>query len=116
MGLAHCVATHIAQKGHVETEAAMEYTRHKVANMNPDHVINMDQTPIRCSYRKNCTRSKKGQRRIRVHVLSSESNHTTLASTFTMSSHVLVPLLVFKGNQNGLFAKKRDSNTSSHVC
>lgn len=109
VGLAHCVATHRAQKSHVETEAAMEYMRHKVANMNPDQVINMDQTPIRFSYHKNCTWSKKGQRTIHVHVLSSETKHKTLAATFTMSSHVLVPLLVFKGNQNGLLAKNEIS-------
>ena len=54
VGLTHRVATHVAQKSHHETEAAsiefMEFMRQKVANMNPDHVINMDQTPIPFSY------------------------------------------------------------------
>ncbi len=54
VGLTHCLRTHTAPKCHRQMEAAardfMELMRHKVANMNPDHVLNMDQMPIPFSY------------------------------------------------------------------
>ncbi len=50
IGLTHQVSTHVSQKSHMETEDAaldfMEFMRRKVENMNPDHVLNMDQTLI----------------------------------------------------------------------
>ncbi len=53
-GLTHCVGTHVAQRDSKEMESLaqefMSLMRHKVANMNPDHVLNMDQTPIPFSY------------------------------------------------------------------
>ena len=59
----HYFATHIAQKCQMETEAAslhfIDYMRRKVAKMNPDNVINMEQTPILDSYNNKGTLSKK---------------------------------------------------------
>ena len=55
----HHFGTHIAQKSHKEMEGAacdfMKLMRQKVANMNPDHVLNMDQAPIHFSYHFKCT-------------------------------------------------------------
>ena len=110
VGLTHRVATHVAQKSHHETEAAsiefMEFMRRKVANMNPDHVINMDQTPIPFSYHNNRTWNKKGMRTIHVRASTTETKRATLAATVTMSGQLLVPLLIFKGAANGRIAKK----------
>ena len=110
VGLTHRVATHVAQKSHHETEAAsiefMEFMRRKVANMNPDHVINMDQTPIPFSYHNNRTWNKKGMQTFHMHASTTETKRATLAATVTMSGQLLVPLLIFKGAANGRIAKK----------
>ncbi len=54
VGLTHHVGTHVTQRDPKEMETMaqefMSLMRHKVANMNPDHVLNMDQTPIPFSY------------------------------------------------------------------
>ena len=110
VGLTHCVATHVAQKSHHETEAAsiefMEFMRRKVANMNPDHVINMDQTPIPFSYHSNRTWNEKGMRTIHMRASTTETKRATLAATVTMSGQLLIPLIIFKGVANGRIAKK----------
>ena len=117
VGLTHRVATHVAQKSHHETEAAsiefMEFMRRKVANMNPDHVINMDQTPIPFLYHNNRTWNKKGMRTIHVRASTTETKRATLAATVTMSGQLLVPLLIFKGAANGRIAKK--NSRRSHL-
>ena len=50
IGMSHRVSTHIAQKDHKETEEESHHfilmMRNKVVGMDPDYVINMDQTPI----------------------------------------------------------------------
>ena len=60
-------------KKHTKTEAAsleiMEFMRWKVSDMNPDHVVNMDQMPIPFTFHSNCTWDKNGLRT--VHVRSS---------------------------------------------
>ncbi len=59
LGLMHRISTHTAQRSPVETETPsnefMEYMRQKVENMNPDHVVNMDQTPISFTFHSNHT-------------------------------------------------------------
>jgi len=54
IGMSHMVSTHIAPKDHKETEEESHHfipmMRNKVAGMDPDCVINMDQTPIPYSY------------------------------------------------------------------
>ena len=63
-GLVHRVGTHVAQRDPKEMESAaqefMALMRHKVGNMNPDHVLNMDQTPIPFSYHTKRTWEEKG--------------------------------------------------------
>ena len=53
-GLSHRVSTHVAQKDHKETEEEsahfMTLMRQKVLGMDPDDIINMDQTPVPQSF------------------------------------------------------------------
>ena len=41
-----------------------------------------------------------------MHASTSETKRATLAATVTMSGQLLLPLLIFKGQQNGQIAKK----------
>ena len=109
IGLTHRVSTHVSQKCHMETEDAaldfMEFMRRKVENMNPDHVLNMDQTPIPFTFHAKRTWETKGVRTVHVHGSTSETKRATLAATVTMSGELLPPFLIFKGAQNGRIAK-----------
>jgi hypothetical protein len=50
IGMSHRMSTHVAQKDHKETEEESHHfilmMRNKVAGMDPDYVVNMDQTSI----------------------------------------------------------------------
>ena len=110
VGLTHRVSTHTAQRNPVETEAAstefMEFMRRKVENMNPDHVVKMDQTLIPFTFHSNRTWTKRGSRTIHIVGSTSDTKRATLAATCTMSGKMLPPLLIFKGSQNGRIAQK----------
>ncbi len=58
-GLTHRLGTHTAQQSPKVMEQAardfMELMHQKVAHMNPDHVLNMDQMSIPFSYHNKCT-------------------------------------------------------------
>jgi hypothetical protein len=64
VGLSNRVSTHVAQKNHRETEEESSHflvlMRQKVSAMNPDDVLNMDQTPIPFTFHR--TLEKKGTR------------------------------------------------------
>ncbi len=79
----------------------MSLMRHKVANMNPDHVLNMDQTPIPFSYHNKRTWEEKGVKTIHLQALTTDTKRATLTATVTMSGEVLHLLLIFKGPKNG---------------
>ena len=74
--------------------------------MNPDHVVNMDQTPIPFTFHSNRTWTKRGSRTIHIVGSTSDTKRATLAATCTMSGKMLPPLLIFKGSQNGRIAQK----------
>ncbi len=74
--------------------------------MNPDHVLNMDQTPIPFTFHANRTWSKKGMRTIYSRASTSDTKRAMLAATVTMSGNLLPPFLIFKGEPNGRIAKK----------
>ena len=69
-GISHCVSTHVMQKDHNETEEEsahfMTLMRQKVLGMDPDDIINMDQTPVPYSFPSNRTLDKKGSKMINV--------------------------------------------------
>ena len=68
VGLTHHLGTHTTQKCHKEMEAAsrdfMELMWQKVANMNTDHVLNMDQMPIPFSYYNKHNWEEKGMKTV----------------------------------------------------
>ena len=68
IGLCHIVSSHVVQKDHMKMEEESQHfilmMRNKVAKMDLDSVINMDQTPIPCSYHSLCTLEKKGVRTV----------------------------------------------------
>ena len=110
VGLSHRVSTHVAQKNYKETEEEsshfMALMRQKVAGMNPDDVINMDQTPIPYTFPSNRTLEKKGTKTIHVRTSTTDTKRATLAATVTGSGKLLTPFLIFKGKANGRIASK----------
>jgi hypothetical protein len=109
-GLSHRVSTHVAQKDHKETEEEsahfMTLMRQKILGMNPDDIINMDQTPIPYSFPSNRTLDKKGSKTINVRTSTSDTKRATLAATVTASGKLLTPFLIFKGKTDGRIATK----------
>jgi hypothetical protein len=65
VGLTHCMSTHVVQKDHHEMlQESLHFISmicHKIAGMNPDDVLNMDQTLIPFSYHANHTLEKRNQ-------------------------------------------------------
>ena len=110
IGLTHRVGTHVAQANNKMSEAAsrefMEFMRQKVQNMNPDHVLNMDQTPIPFTFHANRTWSEKGMHTIHIRASTLDTKRAMLAATVTMNGNLLPPFLIFKGEQNGRIATK----------
>ncbi len=113
-GLTHRLGTHTAQQSPKVMEQAardfMALMRQKVAHMNPDHVLNMDQTPIPFSYHNKRTWDEKGVKTVHTRSSTSDTKRATLAATISMSGEVLPPLLIFKGEKNGRIEKKELPN------
>jgi hypothetical protein len=108
VGLTHRVSTHVAQKDHHETLQESQHfismMRHKVAGMNPDDVLNMDQTPIPFSYHAHRTLEKKGTKTIHVRSSTTDTKRATLAAAVTGNGKLLTPMLIFKGKSDGRIA------------
>ena len=85
----------------------MEFMRCKVSSMNPDHVINMDQTPFPFTFHLNCTWDTKGLWTVHVRSSTSDTKRMTLAVPVTMSGNLLPPFIVFKGSPNGRIAQNK---------
>ena len=80
--------------------------RQKVLGMNPDDVINMDQTPIPYTFMSNCTLEKKGTKTIHVHTSTTDTKRATHATTVIGSGKLLTPFLIFKGKADERIALK----------
>ena len=67
--------------------------------MDPDDIINMDQTPEPepYSFPFDHTLDKKGSKTINVQTSTSDTKCVMLAGTVTASSKLLTPFLIFKG-------------------
>jgi hypothetical protein len=72
---------------------------HKVAGMNPNNVLNMDQMLIPFSYHAKCTLEKKGSKTIHVQSSTMDTKQATLAAAITGSGKLLTPMLIFKGGK-----------------
>jgi hypothetical protein len=110
VGLRNRVSIHVAQKNHQETEEESSHflvlMKQKLSGMNPDDVINMDQTPIPFTFPSNRTLEKKGTKTIHVRTSTTDTKRATLAATVTGSGKLLTPFLIFKGKSNGRIAAK----------
>jgi hypothetical protein len=110
MGYTHRIGTHVAQKNYKDTEEdALQFIvmmREKVALMDPDDVLNMDQTPIPYSYHTSRTLELKGKRTIHVRSSTSDTKRATLAAAVSGSGKLLKPFLIFKGKSDGRIAQK----------
>jgi hypothetical protein len=93
MGYTHRIGTHVAQRNHKDDEEDTLHfimmMREKVALMNRDDVINMDQTPILYSYHTSRTLAQRGTKTIHVRSSKSDSKRATLASTSSSSNEKL---------------------------
>ena len=109
MGLTQHAGTHTAQKHHTQTEdAAKDFIammKVKLQGRNLDDVMNMDQTPIPYSYHVSKTLNPKSNTTVQGRSSTSETKHVTLAVTVTVSRKLLMPFLIFKGQQNGRIAQ-----------
>ena len=110
MGYTHRIGPHVAQKKHKDTEDDalhfMAMMREKFAEMDPDDIINMDQTPIPYSYHTSRTLALKGTKTIHVRSSTSETKRATLAATVSGSGKLLKPFLIFKGKTDGRIVSK----------
>ena len=119
MGYTHRIGTHVAQKNFKDAEEdALHFIammREKVALMDPDNVINMDQTPIPYSYHASRTLALRGTKTIHVRSSTSDTKRATLAATVTGSGKLLKPFLIFKGKTDGRIAQ-RELQTFPEDC
>jgi hypothetical protein len=119
VGLSNRVSTHVAQKDHRETEEEsahfVNFMRQKVSGMDPEDVLNMDQTPIPYSFPSSRTLEKKGTKAIHVRTSTSDTKRATLAATVTASGKLLPPFLIFKGKTDGRIAS-RELQTYPSEC
>ena len=110
LGLTNRAATHTAQKNFMETAEESKHfiamMKEKVLSIDPDHILNMDQTPIPFSYHSKKTLHSKGSKTIHVRASTSDTKRVTLAATVTGSGKMLPPMLIFKGATNGRIAKR----------
>jgi hypothetical protein len=80
--------------------------KEKVWSIDPDHILNMDQTPTPFLYHSKKTLHTKSSKTIHVHASTTNTKHMTLAATVTGSGKMLSPMLIFKGASNGRIAKQ----------
>ena len=83
--------------------------------MNPDDVLNMDQTPIPFTFPSNHTLEKKGTKMIHVRTSTTDTKRATLAAAVTGSGKLLTPFLIFKGKTTGQIAA-RELHTYPTEC
>ena len=89
--------------------------RYKVVGMDPDYVINMDQTPIPHSYHALHTLEKKGVKTVHARSSTADKKHATLAATVSGSGKLLHPMLIFKGKAGGQI-EKNEFKTYPQEC
>ena len=100
---------HTAQKNFMETAEESTHfiamMKEKVWNIDPDHTLNVDQTPIPFLYHSKKTLHTKGSKTIHVCASTTDTKCMTLSATVTGSGEMLPRMLIFKGATNGRIAK-----------
>ena len=99
MGLTHWSATHTAQKNFQETkDESLDFIvlmKEKVVRVNPEDILNMDQTPIPFLFHTKKTLKKMGSRTVNVRASATETKRVTLAVSVEASGWMLPPMLIF---------------------
>ena len=80
--------------------------KEKVASVNPEDILNMDQTLILFSYHSTRTLEKKGLKMINVQASTMDTKRVTLAAAVKASGWMLPPMFIFKGAQNGCIVNR----------
>jgi len=80
--------------------------RQKIAGMNPDNIINMDQAPILYLYHSNQTLEAKGTTTIHMQASTSDTKRAMFTAMVSVSGKLLKPRLIFKGQVNGKIEKR----------
>ena len=105
MGLFHRSATHTTPKNFQETKDKstnfIALMKAKFTSVDPEDILNMDQTPIPFLYQSTRTLEKKGWKTIHVHSLTMDTKQVTLAVAVEASRRMLPHMLIFKGAPNG---------------
>ena len=86
MNFTHQIGTHVVQKNHKEAEEEVIHfimmMYEKVVWMDPEDIINMDQTPIPYSYHTSQTLEKKGTKTIHIRSSTSDTKQAWLKPFF----------------------------------
>jgi len=70
--------------------------KEKVASVDPEDILNMNQTPIPFLYHSTRTLEKKGSKMINVQSSTMDTKQVSLAAAIEASSQMLPLMLVFK--------------------
>ena len=97
------MATHKAQRHPSEVEGeALDFLANIRpilidANRDPNHIYNMDQTPVQMAMEWKCTIDKVGARTVNLRTSASNTKRVTVAVTLTASGRRVKSMVVFKG-------------------
>jgi hypothetical protein len=97
------MATHKAQRHPSEVEGeALDFLANICpilidANRDPNHIYNMDQTPVQMAMEWKCTIDKVGARTVNLRTSASDTKRVTVAVTLTASGRRVKLMVVFKG-------------------
>ena len=101
--LVHRMATHKAQRHPSEVEGeALDFLANIRpilidANRDPNHIYNMDQTPVQMAMEWKCTIDKVGACTVNLRTSASDTKRVTVAVTLTASGRRVKSMVVFKG-------------------
>jgi hypothetical protein len=66
-------------------------------NINPDLIINMDETPVYMDMVGNTTLAKRGEKEVLIQTTGHEKQRMTVVLAVTLSGKKLRPMIIFKG-------------------
>ena len=75
--------------------------KEKITSVDPEDILNMDQTPITFLYHSIRTLEMKCSKTINVRSSTTDTKGVTLAVAVEASGRMLPPMLIFKGAPNG---------------
>jgi len=81
--------------------------KEKVAQVNPEDILNMDQTPIPFLFHTTRTLEKKGLKTVNVRASTTDTKRITLTISVETSSRMLPPMLIFQDASNGHTANRK---------